>query len=48
MKKIILYSLLLGAALLLPVQGVDVGKLLPVELISFSREGDTSPLGYIP
>jgi len=40
MKKIILYSLLLGAALLLPVQGVDVGKLLPVELISFSREED--------
>ena len=37
MRKIILYCLLLGAAILLPVQGTDVGKLLPVELIGVYR-----------
>lgn len=40
MRKIILYCLLLGAAILLPVQGTDVGKLLPVELIGVYREGE--------
>ena len=40
MKNIILYSLLLGSALLLPRQGTDVGKLLPVELISIYKEAD--------
>ena len=41
MRKIILYCMLLGAALLLPIQGNDVGKLLPVELVQLYREGDT-------
>ena len=41
MKKIIWYCLLLGAAFLVPVQGTDVGKLLPVELIQIYKEADT-------
>jgi len=41
MKKIILYSLLLAAALLFPVQGTDVGKLLPVELLQLYKEAET-------
>ena len=40
MRKIIWYILLLGTALLFPVEGVDVGKLIPVELIQLNREGD--------
>ena len=38
MRKIILYSLLLVAALLFPVRGTDVGKLLPVELLQLYKE----------
>lgn len=41
MKKIVLYILLLGAALLLPVEGEDVGKLLPVEVVQLDKTGDT-------
>jgi len=41
MKKIIWYCLLLGAVFLVPVQGTDVGKLLPVELIQIYKEADT-------
>ena len=41
MKKILLYILLLGAALILPVKGTDVGKLLPVELVQLDKMGDT-------
>ena len=41
MKKILLYILLLGAALILPVEGTDVGKLLPVELVQLDKMGDT-------
>ena len=41
MKKLILYALLLGAAMLLPAEGTDVGELLPVELISIYKEADT-------
>ena len=41
MKKILLYILLLGAALIIPVEGTDVGKLLPVELVQLDKMGDT-------
>lgn len=41
MKKILLYILLLGAALILPLEGTDVGKLLPVELVQLDKVGDT-------
>ena len=41
MKKILLYILLLGAALILPLEGTDVGKLLPVELVQLDKMGDT-------
>ena len=41
MKEILLYTLLLGAALILPVEGTDVGKLLPVELVQLDKMGDT-------
>ena len=41
MKKIIWYSLLLGATFLAPVQGTDVGKLLPVEVVQLYKEADT-------
>lgn len=40
MKKSIIYVLLLGALFLFPLQGEDVGKLLPVELVYLHREGD--------
>ncbi|MBR4291462.1 MAG: hypothetical protein IKT52_12620 [Oscillospiraceae bacterium] len=40
MKKIVLYVLLLGATLLFPVQGEDVGKLLPVEVVQIYKEED--------
>ena len=35
-----LYILLLSALFLYPVQGEDVGKLIPVELVHLSRDGD--------
>ena len=41
MKKIIVYLLLLAAVLLLPVQGTDVGKLLPVEVLQIYKEEDS-------
>ena len=41
MKEILLYILLLGAALILPLEGTDVGKLLPVELVQLDKMGDT-------
>ena len=41
MKKLLLYILLLGAAVILPVEGTDVGKLLPVELVQVDKVGDT-------
>ena len=41
MKKLLLYMLLLGAALILPLEGTDVGKLLPVELVQLDKMGDT-------
>ena len=40
MKRIVMYILLLGAALAVPVCGVDVGELLPVEVVQVYREGD--------
>ena len=39
MKKLIWYALLLGASFLAPLQGTDVGELLPVELIQIYKEG---------
>lgn len=41
MKKILIYMSLLGAVLLLPMQGTDVGKLQPVELVYIYREAET-------
>ena len=41
MKKLLLYILLLGAAVILPVEGTDVGKLLPVELVQLDKIGET-------
>ena len=41
MKKLLIYALLLGVVLLLPMQGTDVGKLLPVELVCVYTEADT-------
>ena len=41
MKKLLLYILLLGAALILPLEGMDVGRLLPVELVQLDKMGDT-------
>ena len=39
MRKIVIYILLLAAALLLPVDGTDVGKLVPVEVVHLYKEG---------
>lgn len=41
MKKITLYILLLAAAVLAPLQGMDVGKLQPVGLVQLYKEGKT-------
>ena len=38
MRKILLYILFLSAALILPQKDVDVGKLIPVELIQLDRK----------
>ena len=40
MKRILLYIVLLGLALLVPVERADVGKLRPVETIAVYQEGD--------
>lgn len=40
MKKLVLYALLLGATLIFPVEGADVAKLLPVEVVQLDREGE--------
>ena len=40
MKKILLYILLLTAVVVIPQQGTDVGKLLPVELVWLDRVED--------
>ena len=40
MKKIIIYGVLLLVVLFLPLRGVDVGKLLPVEVIHIYKEED--------
>lgn len=41
MKKILIYVLLLSVVLLLPMQGTDVGKLHPVELVYVYKEAET-------
>lgn len=41
MKKIAIYITLLAAALLIPVNGTDVGKLVPVEVLQLYKDGDT-------
>lgn len=40
MKRIAIYILLLAAAVLMPVEGTDVGKLVPVEVIQIYKEAD--------
>ena len=40
MKKILLYILLLAAAVAIPQQGTDVGKLLPVEVVRLDKAGE--------
>lgn len=51
MKRILWYVLILAAALLIPQKGMDVGKLLPVELVYLDRqeqytiETDTGDVG---
>ena len=40
MKRIVLYILLMTAALLAPVERADVGKLRPIETVSVYREND--------
>lgn len=41
MKRVVIYILLLAAALLIPVDKVDVAKLRPIEVIYISKDGDT-------
>lgn len=41
MKRILIYALVLSAALLVPLRGTDVGKLQPVGLIQLYKEGET-------
>ncbi|MBR3974031.1 MAG: hypothetical protein IKJ99_08785 [Oscillospiraceae bacterium] len=38
MKRLLLYIMVIGAALLIPEQGTDVGKLQPVELIFLYKD----------
>ena len=40
MKRILLYILLMAAALMAPVECADVGKLRPIETVSVYREND--------
>lgn len=40
MRRILIYTLLLGAALAVPVRGTDVGKLQPVGLVQLKKEGE--------
>ena len=40
MKRIAIYIALLAAALLMPVNGTDVGKLVPVEVLQLYKDGD--------
>ena len=41
MKKGIIYGLLIGGALLMPVERANVGKLIPVEVVCLRTQGDT-------
>lgn len=41
LKRIILYVLILGAVLLIPVERVDVAKLQPIEVIMIQRDRET-------
>ena len=40
MKRIVVYILSLAAAMMVPLEGTDVGKLHPVELVQIYKEGD--------
>lgn len=40
MKRLVFYLTVLGAALLVPLRGTDVGKLQPVGLVQLYKEGD--------
>ena len=53
MKRIVLYVLILGTAVLVPKERVDVGKLRPIEVIMICKEDekimlvtDTEDVGY--
>lgn len=41
MKRILLYILILSAALLVPTGGTDVGRLRPVEVVALYMDGET-------
>lgn len=40
MKRIVIYSILLASALLVPVERLDVGKLKPVGLVQIYKDAD--------
>lgn len=40
MKRIVVYILSLAVAMMVPLEGTDVGKLQPVELVQIYKEGD--------
>lgn len=40
MKRVLLYIMILTVLMVVPVQGNDVGKLRPVQAITFYKEGD--------
>lgn len=41
MKKVVIYVVLLFLALMMPVRGTDVGKLIPVELLRIDKEEES-------
>lgn len=41
MKRVLIYTLVLAAALTVPLRGTDVGKLKPVGLIELYKEGES-------
>ena len=40
MKRIAIYALILASALMVPLEGTDVGRLKPVGLVQIYREGE--------
>lgn len=41
MKRIVIYILALAAALMVPIEGTDVGKLQPVSVVQLYRDGES-------